>query len=222
MELITSEEVLHSRATETDTVSNNAEVRETILKMKEAVREKNLVGLTAPQVGVDMRIVVLNFDGDVRTFINPVVSNRKGIELSREVCEIDGKEYIVPRNNDIDIYYTTPLGQIEHRQLLGMAAKVMLHQLDILDGISASDFGLEVMEGFDEASDEEKDKIIKMYLDSLDLLGKRVEEELKNDEDAQQIKNAVNFITKVRKGEVQISDDRENGKVKKHGDEENS
>ena len=47
-------------------------------------------------------------------------------------------------------------------------------------------------------------------------------EELKNDEDAQQIKNAVNFITKVRKGEVQISDDRENGKVKKHGDEENS
>lgn len=222
MELITSEEVLHSRATETDTVSNNAEVRETILKMKEAVREKNLVGLTAPQVGVDMRIVVLNFDGDVRTFINPVVSNRKGIELSREVCEIDGKEYIVPRNNDIDIYYTTPLGKIEHRQLLGMAAKVMLHQLDILDGISASDFGLEVMEGFDEASDEEKDKIIKMYLDSLDLLGKQVEEELKNDEDAQQIKNAVNFITKVRKGEVQISDDRENGKVKKHGDEENS
>ena len=98
----------------------------------------------------------------------------------------------------------------------------MLHQLDILDGISASDFGLEVMEGFDEASDEEKDKIIKMYLDSLDLLGKQVEEELKNDEDAQQIKNAVNFITKVRKGEVQISDDRENGKVKKHGDEENS
>lgn len=222
MELITSEEVLHSRATETDTVSNNAEVRETILKMKEAVREKNLVGLTAPQVGVDMRIVVLNFDGDVRTFINPIVSNRKGIELSREVCEIDGKEYIVPRNNDIDIYYTTPLGKIEHRQLLGMAAKVMLHQLDILDGISASDFGLEVMEGFDEASDEEKDKIIKMYLDSLDLLGKQVEEELKNDEDAQQIKNAVNFITKVRKGEVQISDDRENGKVKKHGDEENS
>ena len=222
MELITSEEVLHSRATETDTVSNNAEVRETILKMKEAVREKNLVGLTAPQVGVDMRIVVLNFDGDVRTFINPVVSNRKGIELSREVCEFDGKEYIVPRNNDIDIYYTTPLGKIEHRQLLGMAAKVMLHQLDILDGISASDFGLEVMEGFDEASDEEKDKIIKMYLDSLDLLGKQVEEELKNDEDAQQIKNAVNFITKVRKGEVQISDDRENGKVKKHGDEENS
>lgn len=222
MELITSEEVLHSRATETDTVSNNAEVRKTILKMKEAVRENKLVGLTAPQVGVDMRIVVLNFDGDVRTFINPVVSNRKGIELSREVCEIDGKEYIVPRNNDIDIYYTTPLGQIEHRQLLGMAAKVMLHQLDILDGISASDFGLEVMEGFDEARDEEKDKIIKMYLDSLDLLGKRVEEELKNDEDAQQIKNAVNFITKVRKGEVQISDDRENGKVKKHGDEENS
>lgn len=222
MELITSEEVLHSRATETDTVSNNAEVRETILKMKEAVRENKLVGLTAPQVGVDMRIVVLNFDGDVRTFINPVVSNRKGIELSREVCEIDGKEYIVPRNNDIDIYYTTPLGQIEHRQLLGMAAKVMLHQLDILDGISASDFGLEVMEGFDEASDEDKDKIIKMYLDSLDLLGKQVEEELKNDEDAQQIKNAVNFITKVRKGEVQISDDRENGKVKKHGDEENS
>lgn len=222
MELITSEEVLHSRATETDTVSNNAEVRETILKMKEAVRENKLVGLTAPQVGVDMRIVVLNFDGDVRTFINPVVSNRKGIELSREVCEIDGKEYIVPRNNDIDIYYTTPLGKIEHRQLLGMAAKVMLHQLDILDGISASDFGLEVMEGFDEASDEEKDKIIKMYLDSLDLLGKQVEEELKNDEDAQQIKNAVNFITKVRKGEVQISDDRENGKVKKHGNEENS
>lgn len=222
MKLITSEEVLHSRATEADTVSNNAEVRETILKMKEAVRENNLVGLTAPQVGVDMRIVVLNFDGDVRTFINPVVSNRKGIELSREVCEIDGKEYIVPRNNDIDIYYTTPLGQIEHRQLLGMAAKVMLHQLDILDGISASDFGLEVMAGFDGASDEEKDKIIKMYLDSLDLLGKQVEEELKNDEDAQQIKNAVNFITKVRKGEVQISDDRENGKVNKHGDEENS
>lgn len=214
MNIVNDEETLRVRADEIDAVGENKKLRDIIIKLKETVRENNFVGLSAPQVGEPYRIVVLNFNGDIRTLVNPVVYDRKGIELSREKCELDGKQYIIPRNNDISVYYINPMGKMEQKKFVGMAAKVLLHQMDIIDGIFVNDIGLEVGEDFDNATEEEKDAIINMYLDSLDLLQKELEENLKNDEEAKEITDAITFMDKVRKGEVQTSNDREGGDIK--------
>ena len=205
MSIITDVGKLSVRADEVDVRKDNNLVREITIKLKDIIREKNLTSLSAPQIGYDKRIFVINFNGDLRTFINPVLSGVKGFELSREKCSsIPDKTYIRPRHNDIQTIYQTPLGKIESKQFLGVAAKVFQHCLDHLDGLLLSDIGLEIDEMFDNATEEERAAVINMYLDSLDIKQKEIDKEIQSDDELKQLSKGIEFMEKVQKGEVQI------------------
>ena len=205
MDIITDLVKLSTRADEVDVRKDNKEVREITVKLKKVIREKNLTSLSAPQLGFDKRIFAINFNGDIRTFINPVLSGVKGFELSRETCSsIPDKTYIRPRHNDIQTIYQTPLGKIESKQFLGVAAKVFQHCLDHLDGLLISDIGLEIDDMFDNATEEERMEVINMYLDSLDIKQKEIDKEIQLDDELRQLSKGIEFMEKVQKGEVQI------------------
>lgn len=205
MDIITDVEKLSIRADEVDVRKDNKEIREITVSLKNAVREHNLLSLSAPQIGIDKRIFVINFNGDIRTFINPMITNVKGFELSRETCSsIPDKTFIRPRHNDIQVMYQTPLGKIESKQFMGAAARVFQHCLDHLDGLLLSDIGLEIDEMFDNATEEERTEVINMYLDSLDIKQKEVDKEIQEDKELKQIADGITFMEKVKKGEVQI------------------
>ena len=205
MDIVVDVEKLSIRADEVDIRKNNQEVRDIVVALKNTVREKNLLSLSAPQIGYDKRIFVINFNGDVRTFINPMITNVKGFELSRETCtSIPSKTFIRPRHNDIRVMYQTPLGKIESQQFMGAAAKVFQHCLDHLDGLLLSDIGLEIDEEFDNATEEERTSVINMYLDSLDIKQKEVKKEIQADDELKKIAEGIEFMEKVQKGEVQI------------------
>lgn len=53
-------------------------VHKIIIDLKDTVRENNLTYLTAPQIGYNKRILVINFNGDIRTFLNPIITKMKG------------------------------------------------------------------------------------------------------------------------------------------------
>lgn len=53
-------------------------VHKIIIDLKDTIRENNLVYLTAPQIGYNKRILVINFNNDLRTFINPIITKMKG------------------------------------------------------------------------------------------------------------------------------------------------
>ena len=204
-EIVLDEEKLGVRCDEIDPRTENKLMREIIVELKNKIRENNLIGLAANQIGYDKRIFVLNFQGDLRSFVNPVISEVGQLELSRESCaSIPDKEFVRPRHNEITVTYMTPLGKIESRKLIGMAATVFQHELDHLDGMLLSDIGFEVDEDFDNASDEEKEKIVEMYLDSLDLRSKQLNEEIENDAELKQTSDAVKFIQKVQAGEIEV------------------
>lgn len=205
MDIITDIEKLSIRTDELDVRKENKEVRDITVALKNAVREHNLTSLSANQIGFDKRIFVINFSGDIRTFINPVITQVKGFELSRETCSsIPDKTFIRPRHNDIMVMYQTPLGKIESKQFMGAAAKVFQHEMDHLDGLLLSDIGLEIDEMFDNATEEERMEVINMYLDSLDIKQKEIDKEIQEDEDLKKISDGIDFMTKVQKGEVQI------------------
>lgn len=205
MDIIYDIEKLSVRADEVDVRKDNKEVRDITVELKKAVREHNLTSLSANQIGFDKRIFVINFSGDIRTFINPVITQVKGFELSRETCSsIPDKTFIRPRHNDIMVMYQTPLGKIESKQFMGVAAKVFQHEMDHLDGLLLSDIGLEIDEMFDNATEEERMEVINMYLDSLDIKQKEIDKEIQEDEDLKKISDGIDFMTKVQKGEVQI------------------
>ena len=205
MDIITDVEKLSVRADEVDVRKDNNTTREITVALKNTIRENNLLSLSAPQIGYDKRIFVINFNGDLRTFINPMITNVKGFELSRETCtSIPDKTYIRPRHNDIQVIYQTPLGKIESKQFMGAAAKVFQHCIDHLDGLLLSDIGLEIDEMFDNATEEERMEVINMYLDSLDIKQKEVDKEIQEDNELKKIAEGIEFIEKVQKGEVQI------------------
>lgn len=207
LEIITDESLLCDRAEEIDTRKQNKEMRETIIELKAIVREKNIKCLTAPQIGKPYRIMVINFDkSGPRTFINPIITNAEGLELSKETCNsLPGKKFIRPRNNKINVTYQTPLGKAESRTLVGLAAVVFQHGLDHLDGLLISDVGLEIDSDFENASEEDRMKIIDMYLESLDIKKKNLDKEIQEDEDLRKMNDAINFLEKVQKGEVQVT-----------------
>ena len=94
-DIITDVEKLSVRADEINIKKERPLLNETILKIKETIRENSLTGLAANQIGVNKRIMCVNFNGDIRTFINPAIIDSKGFDLSKETCSsIPDKKYI--------------------------------------------------------------------------------------------------------------------------------
>lgn len=191
-------------------------VHQIVIDLKDTIRDKNLTYLTAPQIGYSKRILVINFNGDLRTFINPIITGMKGFTFQQETCNsIPKKRFVVPRASKVDVMYTTPLGQYQSRTLLGLAATTIQHAIEHLDGTLISLNGLEIDDDFLNASEEEQTEILKMYKESLlgrqELANKQVNE----DETAKQTSDAIDFMTKVNTGEVKLE------KIKEQDNEEN-
>lgn len=205
-DIITDYDKLSERCDEFDLTKKNNEAQEIIVKLKQIIRsDETIAGLSAIQIGYNKRIICINFNGDIRTFINPIIEKAEGLELSRESCHsIPGKEYIRIRQNKITVTYQTPLAKIETVELAGMAARVMQHHIDHLDGLLISDVGLEVDEDWDNATDEERQEVIDYYIDSLDIRAKEISKEIAEDKDATQLSNAIKFMNSVREGKTKI------------------
>lgn len=193
------------RAKEIDVLNDNKEVREIVQALKATIEKENLTALSAPAIGYPRRIFCIKFTEEIKTFINPVIAEAKGLQLSRERCSsIPGIEFLVPRNNDLTIIYQKQMGQAESRRIVGLAAFVVQHELQHLDGILLSDIGLELDENWDNFSDEEKQEIIQIYLDSLDIRSKELNKEMQEDPELKQMSDAIDYMTSVYRGETTL------------------
>ena len=63
--------------------------KKTISEMKEVLRSNNGVGLAAPQVGLNMRLILCKDDPDsekIHIFLNPLITEKEGLEIDVEGC----------------------------------------------------------------------------------------------------------------------------------------
>lgn len=206
MEIIKEAEKLFERADNIENiVKENKIVKEIVLALKNTIRENNLTGLSAPQIGYNKRIFVINYNGDLRTYINPIITKFDDFTIARETCSsIEGKSFLIPRYNKIQAMYLTPIGKAEKCSLVGASAYKFQHLVEHLEGVLVSDIGLEIDENFDKATDEEKEELIKAYLDSLDIKLKEIKKEIDEDKDLRQTQKAIEFVEKFNKGEIQF------------------
>lgn len=201
-----AEEKLSDRCDEIDLRKNNKLAREIITELKKVMRKNNLTSLSAPAIGYNKRIFCIDFkDQEIKSFVNPVIANAKGLQLSRETCtSIPGKTFVRPRNNEVEVMFQNPMSKPISRKLIGLAAVVFQHEMDHLDGLLLSDVGLEIDDDFDKASEEERQEVIEAYLDSLDLRQKEIQQEIKEDKELSEINSAIDFMTSVYKGDTKI------------------
>lgn len=205
MEIIKEIEKLEERCNEIQVIKGNNELRDLIIELKHTCIENKLSGLCANQIGEKVRMFCLRFsDDDLRTFINPMIVNAKGWSLSKETCPNIEGTYLQIRYSQITMAYTNPRGEMLSVKLDGQAAFISQQMIDLLNGVLVSDLGLKIDKDFEEASEEEKEEIIKMYLESLDFRSKQLKEEIEQDQTLKKINDGVNFMERVQKGEVQL------------------
>ena len=100
------------------------------------------VGLAAPQVGLDLNLLVLNPEGDPASadeemaMINPKIVSRKTLEYGEEGClSFPGIYAEVERHHAIVVEYQDLDGQAQKRKFEGFLARVILHEMDHLQGV---------------------------------------------------------------------------------------
>jgi len=105
-------------------------------EMLETMRDGNGVGLAAPQVGVSLRIIVVEADDKVHILINPQIIAREGSETAMEGCLSLPRLYAdVTRAGRVTVTGTNPRGKKITLTGDGLWARAMQHEIDHLDGV---------------------------------------------------------------------------------------
>ena len=127
-------------------VKVDRQLKEWIAEMFDLMYEHEGIGLAANQVDLPYRMFVTNVEGDPeqaeleRVFINPVVSQGKGLGEMAEGClslpEVRGP---VTRNLTVRVQAYDLSGAEIDETLEGLQARVVLHELDHLDGVLFTD-----------------------------------------------------------------------------------
>ena len=129
------------------TAFDTPELHALIADMQETMLAQEGVGLAAPQIGVDLRIVIFGFDESPRypdaesvpytILINPVLTPLSDeTETDWEGClSVPGLRGMVPRWKRLRYTGFDLFGQPIDRSVDGFHARVVQHECDHLDGV---------------------------------------------------------------------------------------
>ena len=203
--IITDLEKLSKRAGEINPEESKQEIKDIILELKLLIKEQNLRGLSAPQIGEGYRVVAIQYPKEVKAYVDPQILKCKGVAPVIETDpSLPGKRYLLPRYFHIDMRALTANGVVETFPLEGQAAYVMQQMVDHLEGVLISDYGLEITEVFDEMSDEDKEQLIQEYMMSLQDAEVEINKQVDEDDTLREIRKGMTFLDSVRKGETII------------------
>lgn len=184
---------------------------EIISKIKAVMEEDaSLLALSAPQIGINKRIFCLRFNDQIKTFINPIITKKKGLNIIIETCpSMPGKEIVIGRPEEITVVYYNDDFKYEDNKLLGAAACLFDQQAQILDGVLPSELGL-VSDIEEDGKIEESDliEIIPFYKDTFlpqKLAG--LEKAISTDEEAEKSFQQLKFTEGVINGRIAVIED---------------
>lgn len=110
--------------------------------MAETLRDADGVGLAAPQVGRNIRVLIVNVplpESDEREFyelINPEIVSSRGFQEGEEGClSVPGFFANVRRKNHVRVSALNRKGKRFTIDADGMLSRVLQHEIDHLDGI---------------------------------------------------------------------------------------
>jgi len=139
--------VLKKRASEID--KNYPGLKKLIDDMYDTMYNSNGVGLAAPQIGLSIRLFVIDgapFEEDEvkdfkKVFINPVIKNETGDpwKFNEGCLSIPGIREDVSRMPVVDIEYFDE-NWVKHKEkIAGLAARIVQHEYDHIDGVLFTD-----------------------------------------------------------------------------------
>ena len=180
-----------------------------IIKQIKEVMEANpdLLALSAPQIGISKRIFCLRFSDQIKTFINPIITKKKGLNIVIETCaSMPGKEIVIGRPEEVTVVYYNDNFDYEDNKLMGVSASLFDQQAQILDGVLPSELGL-VSDIEEDGKIEEADlaEIIPFYKDTfLPSKLNSLNSIINSDEDTAKAFNQLKFTEGVINGRIAV------------------
>lgn len=105
--------------------------------MAETMLVKDGIGLAAPQVGHNLRLIVVNTKDGVMPMINPLITKKSlSKDWDEEGClSVPNTFGDVKRPKKIRVKFLQADGSPKHIEAEGLLARVIQHEIDHLDGI---------------------------------------------------------------------------------------
>lgn len=105
--------------------------------MAETMLVKDGIGLAAPQVGHNLRLLVVNTKDGVMPMINPTITKKSfAKDWDEEGClSVPNMFGDVKRSKKIRVKFLLADGHPKHIEAEGLFARVIQHEIDHLDGI---------------------------------------------------------------------------------------
>ena len=132
---VVPEPILRQKAKRVTSVDKS--IQKLVDDMIDTLHDASGVGLAAPQVGVSLRIVVIEIpDEEVITLINPEIVKRTGERFIEEAClSIPGYQGVVPRSVQVKVKALDKNGKALRIKGEDLLAQALEHEIDHLDGV---------------------------------------------------------------------------------------
>ena len=115
--------------------------------MLDTLRDKDGVGLAAPQVGILRRVVIIEWEEKLYELINPFIISEEGTQRCKEAClSVPGKQGEIDRPMHVTIEAMDRNGDTFTLKGEEYLASVICHELDHLDGILYLQKAISVMD----------------------------------------------------------------------------
>lgn len=192
----------------TEQGAKTEEGEEIVSKIKKVMEtNQELLALSAPQIGINKRIFCLRFKDQIKTFINPIITKKKGLNIVIETCaSMPGKEIVIGRPEEITVVYYNDEFKYEDNKLMGVAASMFDQQAQILDGVLPSELGLVSDIDIDgKIEDSDLEEIIPFYKDTfLPSKLEGIKQAIDSDEEASKAFNQLKFTEGVINGRIAV------------------
>lgn len=132
----------------TDAELQSEDFQNLINDMLETMKTENGVGLAAPQVGKNIRLIIVETKKGPEAFINPkIVSSSKKMIPSQEGClSIPGILGMVQRHKSVKVRAKNRDGEKVSMKVDALQSIIFQHEIDHLDGILFIDKAFEITE----------------------------------------------------------------------------
>ena len=117
---------------------------EIVEKLKAWLEENpKSLSVSAPQLGINKRVICLRFDNEIKTFYNPIIIKKDKYSVGAEVFNnMPGKEILIARPEEITVVYHNAEFAYEENKFLGLAARILDQHSQLFDGVLPDELGL--------------------------------------------------------------------------------
>ena len=117
-------------------------IQELMKDMEETMKNKDGAGLAAPQIGKNIRLIVISYNDKTFFLINPKITKKSWAKETEEegclsVLNEKGEIIYAPveRHKKVSCIYLDEKGQLKKIAAEKLFARIIQHEIDHLDGI---------------------------------------------------------------------------------------